>query len=867
MIGQDRKLVWMVALSAVLALGAERAAAQQSIFSSGLVSPLSGSQSDTLPILFLKDVGALNGPPPFAPDGILDIVTADQTGDASVYFGVGDGTFQTPLPGIALGLTPKALALGDFDGDGHPDMVVVSDTASSLVFLHGNNDGTFNAPATPVVVSVPVAIAAADVNNDGKLDVLMVSDAASNAGLVVLLGDGHGNFSPVMVTQAGLPAAVQLGQDGSALATADFNNDGKVDVAVTDKSGVVYVLQGDRTGNFSVVQTVNEDPTGKEPVGIVVGDLNKDGHPDLVVVNDVSDNVAILLGKGDGTFQAPGFVVSGTVGSSPNSVTLFDANGDGKLDVAVSNNAGFDVGVLLGDGKGNFATPRSFVTDQEPQVVAEGDVNGDGLPDLVAINRDTANPTAVTLVGNGDGTFVGVEDVAVQPNPTGAITGDVDNDGLPDLIVAQPNSGGPTGTVLIRHALAAGGFGPALILPSAGDTTAIGRGDLNGDGRLDVVAVNKSPANVSVFLGGPNGIATTPQNYTVGAGASAVAVGDWNGDRRADLAVARQGTGSSGAVDILLSNADGSLQEPPTSISLSENPLAIEWGDFNKDGKADLAMIVGTVSTCSNNPATRCTVNSDCGAGNTCVPGPSTISILLGNGNGSFQSETHVAIPGAGGDAKTLAVADFDGDGFDDIAVVLTQPDTEIKILYGNAQLAFVPGPFDLRLRGVPWAVTARNLTGNKFSNGDLIPDLLVVDQVSNAVFPYINTGASRSFQSALPVGVSRSPVSVVAADFDGDGRYDAAVADNQSAGAVSVATNIKAAAIIRGDGNGDGKVSAADLIAVMRKLGNATSTRVEQVRGGSYAAAPGSDANGDGVITSQDTVAVVHRLFPPKTI
>ncbi len=865
MIVQDRKLVGALALGALIAVGAGRAAAQQSLFNTGLVSPLQGSQSDTLPILVLQDVGSNSSTPPFTPDGILDLITADQTNSASVNFGQGDGTFVNPLGPISLGVTPSALVLGDVDGDGFPDMVVASDTSGGVEVLHGNNDGTFNAPGTFVLVPDPVAIALADVNNDNKLDVLVVSDAASKGGLVVLLGDGHGNFATL--TQPSGDISVPLGSDGSALVTGHFNGDNNIDVAVTNRVGVVNVLQGDGTGKFSVTQTVNEDPTGKDPIGIAAGDLDKDGHLDLVVVNDVSDNVAILMGKADGTFQAPTFANAGTAGSNPDSVTLFDANGDGKLDIATANNFGFDVSVLLGDGKGNFGAARSFVTDQEPRAVAAGDVNGDGIPDLVAINRDTSSPTAVTLRGQGDGTFVGVEDVAVQSNPTGAIAGDVDNDGLPDLIVAQPNGSGSTGTVLVRPALAAGGFGPPLTLTSAGDAVAVGRGDLNGDGRLDVVAVNKSPANVSVFLGGTHGLPTSPTaNFTVGAGAAAVAVGDWNGDGRSDLAVARQGSGSSGAVDILLSNPDGSLQQPPTSMSLSENPLAIEWGDFNKDGKADLALIVGVVSTCSNNPTMRCTVNTDCGAG-TCVSGPSTISILLGNGNGTFQAETHVSIPGAGGDAKTLTVADFDGDGFDDIAVVLTQPDLAVKVLYGNGQLAFAPGAFDLHVRGVPWAVAARNLTGNTFANGDLMPDLLVVDQVSNAVFPYINAGASRSFQSALSVNVSRSPISVVSADFDGDGRYDAAAADNQVAGAVSVLTNIKSTPIIRGDANGDHKVSAADLVTLVRKLGAASSTRVEQVRSGSVPVSAGSDANGDGVVNYQDTLGIAARLFPPNTI
>jgi type IV secretory pathway VirJ component len=159
-----------------------------------------------------------------------------------------------------------------------------------------------------------------------------------------------------------------------------------------------------------------------------------------------------------------------------------------------------------------------------------------------------------------------------------------------------------------------------------------------------------------------------------------------------------------------------------------------------------------------------------------------------------------------------------------------------------------------------PSALAARDL------NGDLIPDLVVTDQVANAVLGFLSRApvTPRSFQAAAGVTVARRPTSVVAADFDGDGRYDAAAGDSFVAD-ISVLTNISAThtPILRGDGNGDHRVSAADAVAVIRKLGEGASTRVEQVGRGTYAAAPGADANGDGVVTGQDIFAIAHRLFP----
>lgn len=809
----DRNTVtgWIVGL-AIVVLATCAAAAPQSIFSSGVASPLSAGPSDALPILVLADVGSWTGPP--GPDGKLDLITADQSGVATLWYGNGDGTFKNSNGGIRLGRTPTALALGDFDNDGHPDLVI-TDTSGNLVFLQGLVDfPNFGPPGPPVAAGTgPVAVAAIDVNHDDNLDAIVLDNTVSGAAVTILLGDGHGGFTAG--NTVGLPA-------GASAIAGVFSGDGNVALAVTNSNtSSVTILSGDGSGNFTAAAPMIEEPNGREPVAIAVGDVNKDGHPDLVVTNHSSDNIGVFLGQGNATFQAPSFFVSGTTNSAPNGLVLFDANGDGKLDVGVSNNFSFDVSVLLGDGTGNYSTSRSFVTDQEPLAVNAGDLNGDGIRDLVAVNRDDVTSDAVTLLGHGDGTFSAPEDVIVQATPSAAIAGDIDNDGLPDLIVAHPS-----GTLLVRRAQVGGGFAAPLTLQADGDAVAIGQGDFNSDGRLDIVALNQSTPNLSVFLGQASGFPSTPQNYSVGAGALALVVGDWDGNGRPDVAVARQASGASAGIDILLSNANGSLQAPHT-ITLASNPVAIERGDFNNDGSLDLALVSNT----------------------------NTVTILLGNGNGTFQSATSISVPGATNNAKALAVADFDGDGFDDIAVVLAPTGNQVVVLYGDGHLGFTPGAVPVRAKSIPWAVAARDI------NGDLIPDLLIADQQANVVSPFISQG--RNFVAAASVPASRGPVSMTAADFDGDGRYDAAAADNFVAGSVTVLTNIAATPLIRGDGNGDHKVTAADLVAVARKLSDGASTPVEQVRRGAHPVEPGADANGDGAVTAQDTVALEHRLFP----
>jgi hypothetical protein len=837
---------WILGVGGVLVLAGAGAAAQMPIFSSALESQLSGAFNDALPILVLADVGQYDRP--YSPDGNLDLITAEQSTNLTrVYFGNGDGTFGNNLRTSISGI-PTALAIGDFDGDQVPDLAV-ADVSGNVVLLHGNvdpdtqkGDGSFSQlePAVPVGAA-PVALAAVDVNHDEKLDLIVVNSSESIGNVTVLLGDGQGGFTGhcsvstniECSTQGGCPSSETCtlgrsfnfppGGPNVGIGVGDFGN-GNADLAITNGvTNSVFIFQGDGNGDFSNSQEINENPNGRQPIAIAVGDLNRDGRPDVVVANQATDNIGVLLGQADGTFRLHGLFQSGTTNSSPNGVALFDAKGEGKLDVAVSNYYSSDVSVLLGDGTGNFGMPRAFVTDQEPLAVAAGDLNGDQIPDLVALNRDNSYADAVVLLGQGDGAFIGVENVIVDPAPDAVIAGDIDNDGLADLIV-----GYPTGTLLVRRAQASGGFAAPVTLQAAGNAVAVGSGDFNADSRLDIVALNASTSNVSMFLGQKNGF-LNKGNYQV-AGGVALTVGDWNRDGRVDLAVASQGEGSSGAINILLSEADGSLQDP-TSIPLGVNPLAIDWGDFNKDGKLDLAV----------------------------VSNPSKVTIALGKGDGNFETPTDVSASIGGNDAKTLTVADFDGDGFDDIAVLLAPPDNKVVVLYGSGGTSFTAGlPFPPFGGNNVSDLAARDI------NGDLLPDLVVsVGASANAVYAFVSNGASRGFDSVATVPVNRYPTGITGADFDGDGRYDVATAASNIAGTVSVLTNIGATPVIRGDANGDGKATAADLLAAARKLGDGAATRVEQAGNGSYHVKPGADANGDGLVTAQDVQALTHRLFP----
>jgi hypothetical protein len=241
----------------------------------------------------------------------------------------------------------------------------------------------------------------------------------------VLLGNGDGTF------QAAHDYAVSSG--ASAVAVADFNGDGKLDLAVTylDPQDVVSVLLGNGNGTFQAAQ--KSYPVGFDPWSMAVGDFNGDGHLDLAVANLLSDNVSVLLGKGDGTFQN---TQSYAAGSYPDFVAVGDFNGDGHLDLAVADFS--SISVLLGNGEGTFrAAPRYLSGGNSPLAVAVGDFDHDGHLDLAVANQGYYDPGNVSvLLGKGKGTFEDAQSYAAGPSPTSAAVGDFNGDGIPDLVVA-----------------------------------------------------------------------------------------------------------------------------------------------------------------------------------------------------------------------------------------------------------------------------------------------------------------------------------------------------------------------------------------------------------------------------------------------
>jgi Bacterial Ig-like domain (group 3)/FG-GAP-like repeat len=363
----------------------------------------------------------------FNGDGHLDLVVTDHDNSFAVFLGNGDGTFKPPTLYTLDFYEQRCAAVADFNGDGKQDLMVVGGDSSgnSLALLEGNGDGTFQAPIyiyTALGASAQ-ALAVGDLNNDHNLDVFI----GGNGSCDEVLGDGKGGF------QEGAVQNVY----GGMVALGDFNGDGNLDVVATGLyTDSIGILLGNGDGMFQTPQIYNGL---SEPFGVVVGDFNGDKKLDFAVTVYPSAGVLIFLGNGDGTFTNSG---QWNGGNSPGIVAAGDFNKDGKLDLAVTDLNGNVITVLTGKGDGTFPTSAGFQTASEPDYVAAADINHDGSLDLVVTNY-SANSVSILL--NAAGTQVRLTSSANPSTAGQAVTFTA------TVIGTVTTSSTPTGTVVFKN--------------------------------------------------------------------------------------------------------------------------------------------------------------------------------------------------------------------------------------------------------------------------------------------------------------------------------------------------------------------------------------------------------------------------------
>jgi len=876
----------------------------------GVGWPNPGSLQNTPDTDFVL-VADLNG------DGIPDLVL--EQNPILIYLGNTNGTY-TEATTISIQQAPPdyPIVIADFNGDGIPDLAVPLYGSNDVAILLGKGDGTF---AAPIMVSVPGSIVevaemvAADFNGDGIPDLAVITNADSPT-VEILLGNGDGTFTAETTNPAisGIPLN---------FATGDFNGDGKTDLAVTENSGTIAILLGNGDGTFAASGSVNS-ASGGSPSPIVVADFNGDGKLDIAVTTgsytSANETVSVLTGNGDGTFNSP-FSSPGSTSTIVTWMQVADFNQDGAADVVLADSTG-SATVFLNNG-GLLNESFSVVSGLDVPYYLEvgvGDLNGDGYPDIVAggfynttlglystlptetasasasvqvngvgqhlaeasfpgegsyessisssiplwgllpatsttlsvtskgstvtsvtpgtavllSSRVTAGSVPVTaghvnfcddsaphctdihilasaaLSSSGTATYIFVpgsgahsyqaqfvEDgfglsstssiaslnVGPAPNPVYSDTAALSlNGGAPgdySLIATVTGYGGPaspTGVLSFidtsfgNNVLATASLGTGIpgigflesLSPSFGtyptnEVTA----DFNGDGIPDLAilsgdnSLGGGPFTVAVFLGNGDGtFRAGPEIQPSGMQVGPFMIsGDFNGDGKPDLAILTWNLSSTSYLTILLGNGDGSFSAEPTVVAVSQNneggdgiPGTMAAADFNGDGKLDLAVVGDYVST-------------------------GGVGILLGNGDGTFNAATILA---QDQDFGLVSVGDFNGDGIPDmVATHYFEDGAPPTIFLGKGDGSFAaPDPASFTLDYFPTSIVVGDF------NGDGILDLAFSDL--NGVEIALGKGdGTFNETSASPIPVPNELYSLQAGDFNQDGKLDLAGLDN----------------------------------------------------------------------------------------
>lgn len=568
---------------------------------------------------------------------------------------------------------------------------------------------------------------------------------------------GAGNPFPAKATSSGCTGAsftqavgspVALGNvDPISTVMADFNLDGKPDLATANiNPGNVTILFGNGGGGFT-------DPGGPPiwvsgvPYQLAAGDFNRDGKPDLAVVGSTSGNVTILLGDGAGGFtQPPGspFDAAGY----PHSIAVGDFNLDGKQDLVLGNYSVNGLSLLLGDGNGGFTADGSAFAQRgrlQPLVpsgiaaIVVGDFNRDGKPDFAAANQ--TNNSVFILLGDGIGGFTtpAGSPIEVGIHPSYITSGDFNRDGKPDLAVT--NLGANNVTVLLGDG--SGGFNqPASSPVSVGNIpVGIAAGDFNFDGEPDLAVTNASDGNVTILLGEGDGGFTAAAGSPVSAGAQplSVAAGDFNLDGKTDLAIAND---ASHNVTIQLNTCNyrpcssASFILPAPTFSAGNNPNGVATGDFNNDGKPDFAVA---------------------------SQGTNDVTVYLGNGTGGFTlAGSFAALTGA----FSVAVGDVNKDGKQDIVVANAfAAVNKVSVLLGLGNGAFAPAN-NISVGSAPFQAVIGDF------NGDGNPDIAAANNTSANVSILLGNGAG-AFAPAVNYMVGTQPNGLAIGDFNNDGKLD----------------------------------------------------------------------------------------------
>lgn len=550
-------------------------------------------------------------------DGLVDTVSVQvhQT-DVSVRMGVAGGGFSAVRSfDTGSGLSVSGLAVADMNADGHPDLVTATMSGWGIDVFLNKGDGDFLPPLRSAGPFSGAPMQVVDVDGDGKLDLV--------SGSCRWPGNGDGSVGSRQCV---------AGIEHDTSTTGDLNGDGLLDLVVASRSenrAQVFL----NTGGIGMGAPLDLHP-GQYPVAVAIADFDQDGHADLAIANNgfqfitntwIPGTLTYYRGKGNGTFHSPQTV---PVWDKPESLEAADMNGDGAPDLVVGH-GGYErnlVSILLSNPEGGFHRPVGTAAAREHRSLQIVDVNGDGHPDVAV--GDRLGGELRFLINDGSGTFPGLQLFDAGYSVDSVATGDMDGDGVIDLVTADRMLAGVRihrRTTSPIFATSEGHSGAEPVGPALSD--------FDGDGKLDVAVATESDGKVWLFLGNGDGTVQAASTITAGGKPASIAAGDLDGDGHTDLVLSN----SSGRPRWLRGKGDGSFHGA-VEFPFNEPTQQVVLADLDANGRLDVILSGG--------------------------PGSANGVLLIQSNDGTFKQ-----YDGPGGDQmQSMTARDLDGDGFIDVA-------------------------------------------------------------------------------------------------------------------------------------------------------------------------------------------------------